>query len=74
MQIRALTINSKKAENGMQKFSIGKKKIDIKGTISKVVNYPACLLMKVKKGLLGSSLELLFTSPQAHPLRSVGVR
>ena len=30
--------------------------------------------MKARKELLASSLELLFTSPQAHPLRSVGVK
>lgn len=28
----------------------------------------------LRKELLGSSLELLFASPQAHPLRSTGVR
>jgi len=30
--------------------------------------------LMARKGLLASFLELLFTSPQAHPLRSTGVR
>ena len=45
---------------------------------SENVNYPflnsSPFSSVLRKELLGSSLELLFASPQAHPLRSVGVR